>query len=724
MNKFSLILIFIFGFCCSDTYAQWNKLQPVAGAPYILGFTSLGSVIFAGGQGGIFRSTNNGASWVACNGTLDTISTAEAQGGINATLIGTSRQSIFASYGTFFRNGSVGTYKSTDNGNNWEPLDSTFRSGQLLDNGTYLFSSSGSGIYRSSDDGLTWGEVSTGLKSLNVIFLDSNGSQLRAFTDSGLFVSTNDGKIWTAASQWTLNSRYVTQLASSGTYIYAAKDSGYYDTQQGFFMTSNSGASWTEIDSNPPNYFTIVGSDVEAAYGYIPEYLHRSTNRGLTWTDHAIPASPYFSGIYSVGGASFIYDPFFSISRSLDTGLTWVSGDSGMTESPAGVFVVSANSSDIYVGTSSDDLTGHITNGVSHSTDHGLTWSPTNTGLKWYHDVYSISQIDTDAFAATDSGLYHSSNDGVSWNRIVLGPHLGSLYESINFTSEGICISGNNLFITTDSGIFRSSDRGSTWNSCGNPGLLVGAFGDTLFSIANGLFRSTNLGSTWAKVYSSNMAPLAEVGPNFIGVSTNNASYISTDGGTIWLELQSGLPDDVAAFINSGTKIFAVSRAVGIYGSKDSGFTWLSANSGINSEFVSGATNGNPNYAPYTGISTDGTNLYAVNGNIWSRPLSQFPLIVNESDVFQPSKTNLFSVYPNPFSKSTQITLTSQAAGYAEVSIVNMLGVEVARLFSGELGEGEHKFSWSDPTGLPDGAYECLVRMNGQVETLPMVLMH
>jgi hypothetical protein len=52
-----------------------------------------------------------------------------------------------------------------------------------------------------------------------------------------------------------------------------------------------------------------------------------------------------------------------------------------------------------------------------------------------------------------------------------------------------------------------------------------------------------------------------------------------------------------------------------------------------------------------------------------------------------------------------------------------MLGVEVARLFSGELGAGEHSFPWSNPTGLPDGTYECLVRMNGQVETLPVVLM-
>jgi hypothetical protein len=62
---------------------------------------------------------------------------------------------------------------------------------------------------------------------------------------------------------------------------------------------------------------------------------------------------------------------------------------------------------------------------------------------------------------------------------------------------------------------------------------------------------------------------------------------------------------------------------------------------------------------------------------------------------------------------------------YIFCSIVNLLGVDVARLFSCELDAGEqHTFEWNNHTGLPDGVYECLIRMNGQVETLPMVLLH
>jgi hypothetical protein len=82
-----------------------------------------------------------------------------------------------------------------------------------------------------------------------------------------------------------------------------------------------------------------------------------------------------------------------------------------------------------------------------------------------------------------------------------------------------------------------------------------------------------------------------------------------------------------------------------------------------------------------------------------------------------------FQSFPNPFSQSTTISFTPETSGYADISIVNLLGAEVTHLFSGELAAGPHSFVWSNPTGLPDGTYECLIRMNGQVQTLPMVLM-
>jgi hypothetical protein len=55
-----------------------------------------------------------------------------------------------------------------------------------------------------------------------------------------------------------------------------------------------------------------------------------------------------------------------------------------------------------------------------------------------------------------------------------------------------------------------------------------------------------------------------------------------------------------------------------------------------------------------------------------------------------------------------------------EVTIVNLLGAEVARIFSGELSAGEHSFSW-DASGAAAGMYECVVRVGGSFQRIPIL---
>ncbi len=162
-----------------------------------------------------------------------------------------------------------------------------------------------------------------------------------------------------------------------------------------------------------------------------------------------------------------------------------------------------------------------------------------------------------------------------------------------------------------------------------------------------------------------------------------------------------------------GNSLFAGAEN-GVYLTTDYGQSWNSAGSFNN--YVSG-------------LAWNSSYLFAADAyGVWRRSLSDFGISsVSQTTAATPSE---IQIYPNPFSQSTQITFSSITAGYAEVSIVNTLGVEVARLFSGELDAGEHNFMWGNPTGLPDEVYECVVRMNGlvddrssTVQTLPVVLM-
>jgi hypothetical protein len=80
------------------------------------------------------------------------------------------------------------------------------------------------------------------------------------------------------------------------------------------------------------------------------------------------------------------------------------------------------------------------------------------------------------------------------------------------------------------------------------------------------------------------------------------------------------------------------------------------------------------------------------------------------------------SIIPNPFSQSTTIKFTSLGQSFTQVSIHNLLGSEVGRLFSGELDAGEHSITW-DASGMAVGMYFCVISSNGRTENLPIMLL-
>jgi hypothetical protein len=84
--------------------------------------------------------------------------------------------------------------------------------------------------------------------------------------------------------------------------------------------------------------------------------------------------------------------------------------------------------------------------------------------------------------------------------------------------------------------------------------------------------------------------------------------------------------------------------------------------------------------------------------------------------------TTSFATYPNPFTNRTTINITLPESSVAEISIVNLLGKEVAKLFSGELAVGQHAFTW-DANGVPAGMYQCVVRRGEGLEQLPILLL-
>ena len=123
------------------------------------------------GAGGVFRSTDNGQSWVEIN--HDVIQT-----DVRALAINSSGH-IFA--GTYF---GGGVFRSTDNGDSWTPVNNGLACGNIwslaidsLARSLLELQAAEDGVYRSTDNGDSWTLANTGLTSTDIAGLADQWQQ-------------------------------------------------------------------------------------------------------------------------------------------------------------------------------------------------------------------------------------------------------------------------------------------------------------------------------------------------------------------------------------------------------------------------------------------------------------------------------------------------------------------------------------------------------------------
>jgi hypothetical protein len=281
---------------------------------------------------------------------------------------------------------------------------------------------------------------------------------------------------------------------------------------------------------------------------------------------------------------------------------------------------------------------------------------------------------------------------------------------------------GSQSHVGPDGGcLFRSRDNGATWaesdNNLRSPSVYTFAkIGGTIFAgTYAGIYASSDSGSTWSiaglgvenvEVHSF----LVKDSMLYAGSYYANVLF-STDEGSNWDAHGGKLPNNsVFALALYGSKLVAGTVSDGAYLSLDTGRTWIRAG------LADGSTNGQV-YA----LQITGNYLLAGTDNgVWRTPLSYLDVLADVS-LKSTSHSSLTS-FPNPFNESTTIRFTLNEYSQTSVSIVNVLGEEVARLFSGELDAGEHSLIWN-AHNITEGTYFCTVRANGNVTTLPITVM-
>jgi photosystem II stability/assembly factor-like uncharacterized protein len=220
-------------FRSSDNGNTWNFVFNLSSvyACDINGITSLGTYLFiATNSYGVYRSSDNGNTFQAFSNGLPNLGT------INSIV--TSGQYVIC--------GGYKPYRTSNYGLSWDSCANGMSGYTYI----YSFSSIGTntyacrmnGAYKSSNNGNNWVPINNGFNTTTITTIGSDGINLYAGSSSGIYKSTNEGNNWVQINNG-IPSLWIHQFGYNGIYLFVA-------TGEGNYRTSNGGANW-----EPCNYF-------------------------------------------------------------------------------------------------------------------------------------------------------------------------------------------------------------------------------------------------------------------------------------------------------------------------------------------------------------------------------------------------------------------------------------------------------------------------------------
>lgn len=337
--------------------------------------------------------------------------------------------------------------------------------------------------------------------------------------------------------------------------------------------------------------------------------------------------------------------------------------------------------------------------------------------------VYSIRKIDNYLFAATDSGVYRST-DGINWQMRINGMDTNEL-NTREFYKNGII-----LYAASMAGLYVSTDYGNNWQLTSyphpnNPAISVFAINNIILAstTGGGLYSSSDSGATWTPITGDHFWKYAMINRKLFASTWQDVS-VSLDTGNTWQSTNF----NVFAYdlLNVNDTLLVTAFSNGIAQTPSGTINWSYVNplqinyafefaTKADTIFVCSADSiyyfknrnvraerlslNRLNVFPDNKLSTIeiSNNLLIVgteNSNtllgkgVWYCPLSQIVTVDdNENNV---NKFHLNQNYPNPFNLTTTIRFSIPHAEYVILKVYDILGREIVTLMNDELSAGEH----------------------------------
>jgi photosystem II stability/assembly factor-like uncharacterized protein len=386
---------------------EWINLNAPQADYNCISVNSLGHII-AGSNWGIFRSTDEGATWQAATTYLASV----------YSLISVENDILFAG-------ATFDVYKSIDYGDTWTKVG-TFNNHQVsdivIDNSGCIYANvfyRGYGVYLSKDQGVTWKQINTGLT-------EQLTTRVAVDAQRNIYVGTFEGgvfqKLYGQPSFTQINLHHtVSQVLN----LYIAQDKLYVCSELGgLFRTDVTNLEWEQVNSGLPLEHSIplgFDSDDNFYMGNLFSGFYRSTDVGNSW----FPIAYYFGGSHRF---SFL-----------------------------------ANNNQLFLGTTVEIV---FVGMLFRSTDQGETWDLFQDGIPFIDPNWPYIQVVMDIDVNSDGDLFAALNTEGAYRRLTTDTSWHFINSNIPDTNIfSICVNSNDaVFAGYRNGyIYKSDDNGETW---------------------------------------------------------------------------------------------------------------------------------------------------------------------------------------------------------------------------------------------------------------------
>ena len=243
------------------------------------------------GEGGIYVSTNSGATW-SLSGAPVTI-------GFNAVASSLDGSKLVAV--------GSGIYTSTNGGATWVSRTNLLNLESVASSadGVKLVTAAwGPGfVYTSTNSGVTWQKTSAPANYWTSVASSADGSKLAVGYGSLIYTSTDSGTTWNLKLTVTSSATAVS-VASSADGNTLAWATGGGNSAGGIFVSTNAGTTWrTNLAPIAPLSSIACSADGKRLIALDGALIFNSTNAGVSWTTSSIPAVTMRSVASSADGS-------------------------------------------------------------------------------------------------------------------------------------------------------------------------------------------------------------------------------------------------------------------------------------------------------------------------------------------------------------------------------------------------------------------------------------